>query len=473
MKLSGLSTLSKREIEKIDWLSRILLQNKGILLPSDKVKDFLVKKGVNFDGYIARFTPHQIESSLESVPKIIKIFNRDNDYSINIGENVKFASGHNAVYILNKKTRKRVPIKKEEVANFALISDYFNEFDLVGIEAYPQDVNPKSSILHGLDAVLNNTSKPVYFSPETYEETKYLLKIIELFTDDIKRQPTGICQVSPHSPLSWDKTTIEALAYLASVGFPTVVLPAPFSFVSAPITLAGEILLANVELLGSLVVTQLINPGAPFIFGNAKSVADPATGSYLIATPECNLFRIASADIAKFYGIPSHSIGPDTDSNIHDEQNGYEKMFSLLSEVTAGINIIINAGMFATGMTVSLEQLMVDTEMIRFIKRYMCGIEATDEKLAFDSIMSVDYGKDFITDPLTLRYLRGEEHKLNLIANRKPYELWRKDGCSDIIENAENKAKEIINNYTPKPLDHMAKRNITTIINEFEQKYGG
>ena len=352
-----------------------------------------------------------------------------------------------------------------------MISDYFKDIDIVGVEAYPQDVHPKSSRLHGLHAVLQNTSKPVYFSPETYEEINYLIKIMELFTSDFKESPVGICQVSPHSPLAWDKATIEALSYLAQKGFPTVVLPAPFSYVSAPITLAGEMLLANIELLGSLVVTQIINPGTPFIFGNAKCTADPTTGAYLIGTSECNLFRVASAEIARYYGLPSHSIGPESDSNIHDEQNGYEKMFSLISEAASGTNIIINAGMFATGMTVSFEQLLIDVEMIRFVKRYMQGIDVTDEKLAYDSIMDVGFGKDFLTDSLTLKYLRSDEHKLNIVANRKPHELWRKDNSPDIADNAERKAEEIIKNYHPKTLDYGINKDIKAIIAKFEQKY--
>ena len=105
--------------------------------------------------------------------------------------------------------------------------------------------------------------------------------------------------------------------------FPVVVLPAPFSYISAPITLAGEILQCNAELLGALAITQLINPGTSFIFGNAKSVADIKTGEYLIGTPECNLFRVASAQLANYYNIPSHSIGPDTDANQIDMQNGF------------------------------------------------------------------------------------------------------------------------------------------------------
>ena len=472
MKLDLLKALSKAEIEKIDYLSRKLLKEKGILIPSLEVKDILIKKGLKFDGFVAKFDNKVIEASLKSVPGNIRLFGRDLSRTIDIGKDIKYASGHNAIYMFDKKTKKRIPIKKDEVANFALISDFIEEIDIVGIEAYPQDVNPKLSILHGLDAVLNNTTKPVYFSPENFDEVEFMLKIIKVISPDFKNLPIGICQVSPHSPLAWDEITVKALLLLAESNFPTVVLPAPFSYISAPITLAGEILQCNAELLSSLVITQLINPGTPFIFGNAKSDADIKTGEYLIGTPECNLFRVASAQLANYYNIPSHSIGPDTDANQIDMQNGFEKEMSLIAGSLADTSILVNAGMFATGMTVSYEQLLIDAEMIRFIKRFAAGIDTSKEKLAYKSLLDVEHGKDFLADPLTLKYLRSNEHVKSFVSNRKNYKLWIQSGAPDIVNNAEISAEEILKSHKPAKLDKLIKAQIVKIIQDFETTHG-
>ncbi|MBM3700435.1 MAG: hypothetical protein FJW68_05920 [Actinobacteria bacterium] len=471
MKLNLIEALNAEEIGKIDCLSREILSKKGILIPSSEVKDTLVKKGIRFDGFIAKFDDKAIEDSLNSVPPNIKLFNSDLSGSIDIGKDTKYASGHNAIYMFDKNTKKRIPAKKNEVANFALVADFLEDIDIVGIEAYPQDVNPKSSILHGLDAVLNNTAKPVYFSPENYIEVEFLLKIIESVSPDFKNLPIGICQVSPHSPLAWDEVTIKALIMLAEKNFPVVVLPAPFSFVSSPITLAGEILQSNIELLSALVITQLINPGTPFIFGNAKSDADMATGEYLIGTPECSLFRTASAQIAKYYNVPSHSIGPDTDANQHDIQNGFEKGMSLAAASIADTSIIVNAGMFATGMTVSYEQLLIDAEMIKFMKRFKEGIDVVEEKLAYKSLLDVEHGKDFIADPLTIKYMRSNEHVKPFVSNRRNYHSWIQAGTPDISDNAEKLAGQILKNHRPKSIDRSIKTRITLIIDEFEKKY--
>lgn len=66
---------------------------------------------------------------------------------------------------------------------------------------------------------------------------------------------------------------------------------------------------------------------------------------------------VAQTQLAKNYGMPSHTTVMNTDSNLHDEQCSFEKMFNLITSLQAGINMVVNAGMFATGMPVSYEQL--------------------------------------------------------------------------------------------------------------------
>ena len=77
MRLKDFKVLSKREIEEIYFYSKRLLSEKGILIPSNKLKEVLRKKGVKFDGFIAKFNEKIIEDSLKSAPKEIKIYNRD------------------------------------------------------------------------------------------------------------------------------------------------------------------------------------------------------------------------------------------------------------------------------------------------------------------------------------------------------------------------------------------------------------
>jgi len=69
MRLKPLEVLSRNEIERIDYLSRKLLAEKGILIPSDEAKKILKEKNIEFDGFVAKFDEKSIDNAIKYVPK--------------------------------------------------------------------------------------------------------------------------------------------------------------------------------------------------------------------------------------------------------------------------------------------------------------------------------------------------------------------------------------------------------------------
>ena len=54
-------------------------------------------------------------------------------------------------------------------------------------------------------------------------------------------------------------------------------------------------------------------------------------------------------------------------------------MLSTLAGIIGANDMIVNLGMFGTGMTISLEQLVMDNEMCRIAKRFRQGIEVNKD----------------------------------------------------------------------------------------------
>ena len=397
MRLNKAEILSSDEIKKIDNASREALTDIGILVHSDNVLKTLADKGaiVDFKTKIVKLSSKIIDESLSSAPKEIKIFNREREYFLNLGKKEKTftASGHNAIYYYDDKKNERRPVTKKEVGNFALISDYLDNIDIVGVEAMPQDVFPRASIIHAVDAVLSNSTKPVYFSPENVNETEAIIKIMKAVSENgnASEKPAGICQISPISPLTWSKGTADALALLAVERFPILILPQPYAGVTSPITMAGLVTINNIENLAGIIFSQLISPGTPVIYGAGWTTFEMKKSAVLIATPERNICTVAGSQLADYYNLPSQCIAFDTDSNIYDEQNGFEKIFNVLSTMQSGIDVVINAGMIGTGMSVSYEQLIVDNEIAKFVRKYIDGIEVSKDTIGLESLASFKF----------------------------------------------------------------------------------
>ena len=110
--------------------------------------------------------------------------------------------------------------------------------------------------------------------------------------------------------------------------------------------------------------------GHPVVYCNAHTLFNMREGNPVIATPETMLLRFAGAQMARFYRIPSHSIGFDADAHIIDQQGVWEKSLSAMACVTAGIDVMVNLGMYSTGLTVSYESLIIDHEIFSKLRRF-------------------------------------------------------------------------------------------------------
>jgi len=476
VKLSQTEVLSMEEVKSIDETSKEILEETGVKVFSQVALKVYEKAGckVDYDKGIVKIPSKLTERCMKSAPSEFKLYSRDKESYLDFGKNLGYsASGHNAIYVLDTETMERKPSTKEEIGNFAKISDALDNIHVVGVQAMPQDVHPKVSILHAVDAVVNNSTKHIFYSPENVFETKATIEMLKIVNDgeSLQKTPVGICQLSPISPLTWSKGTIEGVIEVAKAGLPLCFLPQPYSGVTSPITLAGTLVSDNAESLSGMVLAQLVNEGAPIIYGASWTTFEMNKGTVLIGTPERCLLSVAGAQIAKYYNIPSHCIAFDTDSNIYDEQNGFEKIFNVIATLQSGINLIVNAGMLSTGMTVSYEQLVVDAEMAGFVYRYLKGIEVNKDTLSKEVINKVGQHESYMMEPQTMKYIKLGEHARYQVSNRDVYDNWKAKGKPSITDNARKLALEIIKDHKPKQLTKSKQEKLKDIIAKFEAHY--
>lgn len=475
MRTSLLEVLSEDELYSIHEASLNILSQVGVVIRSEEVLRFLKGQGLKVDMGNQRvwFSPDVVKQALSQFPSKITLFEREGKVAFVLGKQKGLvASGHNAVYVLDPFTDKRKKVTKKDVGDFARLSDALENIDIVGVQAMAQNVPAKSSLLHSLDAVFNNTTKHIFFSPEGPKTTQSIFRMAEaiLRGKSLEKFPILTCQLSPTSPLTWEKGAVEALTLTAKAGVPCCFLPQPYAGVTAPLTLAGVLVVSNAEFLSGAVISQLMRKGAPVVYGTAWTTFDMREGNVVVASPETSLLRIAGTGLARFYHIPSHTIGPDSDSHFLDEQNAWEKTLTLLSALSSGVDLVVNAGMFATGLTVSFEQLVIDNEITGIIRRFLEGIKVSSETIAADVIAKVGPAGEFLCEPHTLKYLRSGEHWQPILSNRKRYESWQQAGGLSLLKRARKRVDEILSSYHPPTLDEKIKEKLSSIIDEFERR---
>ena len=291
------------------------------------------------------------------------------------------------------------------------------------------------------------------------------------FKGDLAEQAYGISQLSPTSPLFWEAGVIEAIMDAVPRGVPLAILPEPNAGVSAPFTLAGLLTMNNAECLSGLVMIQMLRPGARAIYANSWTTTDMRTGAALVGSTEMTICRIAGAQLARFYKVPSHTTAPNSDNHAHDEQNAWEKSYSLFCSVAAGNDLVVNCGMFATGMTCSNEQLVMDEEIAAMARRIMRGIDVDAASIAGDLIKRVGPRGSYLTEEHTLERLRSDEYLTPRLAVRGPHASWLAAGGKDTTALAREQAADL-GARSGRPFDAVRARAMADIMGRFEAGNG-
>lgn len=448
MKMSTLTVLSADEIRLIHNASLDILSDCGVHVPNSRMLSFMERKGLAVDRERQRihFSRSSVEDALAQVPARFEVCDRSGKPAFLLGDGqTRFAAGHNAVFWVDSESGKTRKSTVADVEAFARICDRLECVDMIGIPVMPQDVpHPKTSLLHGVRAVITQSRKPIFFSTDNPRVNRVCIELLEaVFAGDMTEQVYGICQLSSTAPLSWEEGVLDALMDAVETGIPLAILPEPNAGVSAPYTLAGLVTENNVEWLSGLVMAQLVKPGSKILYANSWTTTDMRSGAALVGSTETSICRVAGAQMARFYKTPSHTTAPNSDNHAHDEQNAWEKTFSTFCSVAAGNDLIVNLGMFATGMTCSHEQLIMDEEICAMSRRLTAGLNVTEETIAKDLIKYMGPRANYLTCEHTLKWLRSQEYLWPRVSVRGPFAAWMAQGGRDTLALAREKAVEL------------------------------
>ena len=475
MQLATLGVLSDAEINQIHQASLDILETCGVKILHSGMLDFLERHGLPVlrESQRVRFPRPYVEDAVSRVPHQFAIFDREGEFAFTLGGCApRIAAGHNAVFWVDSETGETRNSTVEDVERFARICQELAGIDMIGIPVMPQDVpHPGASLLYAVKACIENSRKPLFYSTDNPYVNRAVIHMLETTVPgDLRQQPCGICQFSPTSPLFWEGSVIEGVMDTVRDGVPLAILPEPNAGISAPYTLAGLLTVNNAEWLSGLVISQLLQPGAKLLYANSWTTTDMRTGYALVGSAETSICRIAGAQLARFYRVPSHTTAPNSDNHTHDEQNAWEKTFSTFCAVAAGNDLIVNCGMFATGMTCSNEQLVMDEEIAAMSRRITAGIEVNEIAIAKDLIEEIGpRGTGYLTAYHTLERLRGEEFFTPRVAVRGPRAIWKARGGKDTTQLAREQAQEL-GAKTTAGLDAARQSKLSEILQAFTSR---
>jgi trimethylamine--corrinoid protein Co-methyltransferase len=229
----------------------------------------------------------------------------------------------------------------------------------------------------------------------------------------------------------------------------------------------------NAETLAALVITQVLRPGTPVMYGGIPHIMDPRTALISFGSPEQSLMGVAMAQVGKSYGLPVYINTGLGDSKNCDVQAGLDRGMNFLMGMLAGGDLLGHMGIAGADQGASLVQLVVDNEMVSFGRRVARGIRVAPDTLATDVIEGVGWGGNYLAHEHTVANFRKEFWLPNAMWDRDSWDNWQRAGATSMADRARERLEEILSAPEPEPIDDAMAREIDGVVAAAERELLG
>ncbi|MEA3435793.1 MAG: trimethylamine methyltransferase family protein [Thermodesulfobacteriota bacterium] len=465
--------LSEAEIVLIHNKALKVLENIGIKVKSSSAYEIFKHNSARCHGDIVNIPRAMVKDALQSTPSEVILYGRDEKHNLYLGgREPHLGTGGAALNVIDTYNQKPRRAALKDIAQIAKLVEHLQYIEFYLRPVVAQDIPEESVDVNKYYASLMNTTKHIMGSVgsiEHFHQLKEMGSIIAGSFESFRSKPFLsfiTCWMS--SPLSIDTKTTKILIEILKQKLPVVLSSAPMAGSTAPVTLAGCLVQLHAEILSGVVLTQLVNPGTPVIYGYVPSIANPITMDYLGGSAEFGLLNAAAVQIAAYFNLPNYCSAGLTDAKIPDAQAGIEKALSILQVAQAGGNYIHHAaGMLESMLTVSYAQYVIDNDILGMVTRILRGIEVNDSSMAYDVIAKVGQGGNYLSEKHTAKSLR-KEYFFPKVMDRNPRRKWQTEGAKDLWKTSNEKAKSILAMDVPPKISEEAiseiKKHIQGII---------
>ena len=233
----------------------------------------------------------------------------------------------------------------------------------------------------------------------------------------------------------------------------------------APITLAGALAQQNAEALAGISLLQMVNPGAPAMYGGFTSNVDMQSGAPAFGTPEFTRAAMAGGQLARRYGFPYRSSNTNA-ANSLDMQAAWESVFSLMGAVMGGVNFMLHsAGWMEGGLHASLEKMVVDADLLQMMSTILQPIEVSPDTLAVDTIEEVGPGGHFFGTAHTQARFRNAFYR-PLLSDWRNYEAWEEAGRPTADQKAHDLVTRFLDAYEEPAMDPDRKAALRAFVDQ-------
>jgi len=469
----GTCFLTKGDLERIHLSTMNVLEKTGVKVDEENALKLLKDAGaiVDHKQKTAKIPRNLIEEMIQKARKRVTLCGRNPKYDVTLEQGkVHVMTSSTGIKVLDLETGVARASTKKDIEDSARLADALDNIHLYSVIVSALDCPPEIMHLEEVDAMLNNTEKHIDTGGLGTIATRDIIRMAAAVAggvDELKKRPILDLMQTPVSPLTHERKNTEGILECSKYEIPLIILNMAQAGGTAPITLAGTLVVNNAEVLSGMLIAFLANPKTPLVYGTCSIVLNQKASRVpsISGLVEDGLLSAASSRLARYYGFPC-VVGADFGhwSETDSRDLGILGALSAFLPALAGADVLYGVGLIDEAKTLSYEEMVVGDEVAGMLLRTVEGVGVSAETLAEEVIDKAGPGGNFLFEKHTLRNLRKELFIPDLIDRPR---------LEDVRRSAKEKARRIISTHRPEPLSKGVKQELRKIIKEASRREMG
>jgi trimethylamine--corrinoid protein Co-methyltransferase len=253
------------------------------------------------------------------------------------------------------------------------------------------------------------------------------------------------------SPRSFDPPELEIIYRFLDKGIPMWAGTMPITGVNAPIIEKAGMVQAMFETLACLTMLNLINSkGCSYIQVIDSFIVHPFDMKYstfVYGSAEDVRGTLDKLAIHKELGLPLVAKSLLTGAKEVDAQSAHEVGVYTAMAALAGCRTFRCAGLLSSAELYSAEKLVVDHEIVQYIRRTLEPEEFSEETLLADEIAAIQPGQSFLEHPSTFKFYKSHYWDPTLFTHSNLGQ-WQELGSKSLYRYANERAKKLLKEHT-------------------------
>lgn len=451
--------LSGDQVAAIHGTALDILEEVGFKVLSDKARELYRRGGADVSpgSDRVRFARAMVMDWLGKAPAEFDLHARDPAKTVKVGrQHAIFSSVGGPAYVADLDRGRRTGTYAEQCEYLKLVQSLNVLHQEGGGPFEALDLDPRTrhlDLYYAQATLLDKNWQPQSLGTAVAEDALDVAAILSGTTrEGLRQRCVFTAVINTNSPLQLDVPMAEGLIAMAAHGQCNIITPFTLSGAMSPVTLAGSLAQQHAEAMAGIVLTQIVHPGSPVMYGGFTSNVDMKSGAPAFGTPEYAQAAQASGQLARHLNVPFRSSNV-TAANDVDAQAAYESMMSLWGAVMGGAHLVLHAaGWLNGGLTASFEKLIIDAELLQMMQAYCQPFAVTPETLAMEAIRDVGPAGHYFGTAHTLARYENAFYR-PLVSNWDNYDSWVERGRETAPQKANRVWKQLLSDYQKPQLD--------------------